>query len=346
MSSLIIADVSEFQGQINWPGYGSDIAIVRICYGDLHVDRQADRNIEGARSRCRACGWYCYLVAGRDPVAQANTFSKVLLAHGSLKPNEFIVVDDEESSGADEVNRIDAFLERCDASLNSKSDWWYSGLNFEIAHNLSVAKGHRWIAAYGVSEPLTNHDLWQFTSTGTIAGINGNVDLSIYHGSVDDFISLIGGVTKGTNNIMSGGMVQAAPFDTNRLDLVVIGSDGIVYRSYNPGGAGQIDNQTNYIGVNIENTPPGGWTEVYWCWSSGPEQWRMNIFATPGNESLYLAVIDIAGNLVQGWTKLPITVRKPSGEIGPPGPKYDDTQIKADIASIKNIIWNVKVALG
>ena len=37
-----------------------------------------------------------------------------------------------------------------------------------------------WVAHYGVSEPRINYpyEMWQYTSSGKIAGIDGNVDLN------------------------------------------------------------------------------------------------------------------------------------------------------------------------
>lgn len=198
MADLIIPDVSEFQGDIDWANFGSDAAIVRINYGNTKVDGKADRNIEGARSRCRVRGWYTYLTQGEDPVAQAYVLVRVLQVHGGLKANEFIVCDDEEGSG-DQSGRSTAFLNEVDSKLNAPDsvDWWYSGLNFSIAHNMNASKGHRWIAAYGVPEPIASHSLWQYTSSGSIAGVVGAVDLSIWHGDIDSLIRFLGGTTGG-----------------------------------------------------------------------------------------------------------------------------------------------------
>ena len=196
MSDLLIPDVSEFQGVIDWPNFGAEAVIVRINYGNVKVDAQADRNIDGARSKCKVRGWYTYLTAGEDPVAQADVMVRVIKAHGGLQPNEFIVCDDEEGTG-DQSSRVNSFLNEVDSQLKATDteDFWYSGLNFSVAHNLDAAKGHRSIAAYGQSEPTASHDLWQFTDAGSVAGVNGNVDMSVFHGSIDQLIALIGGTS-------------------------------------------------------------------------------------------------------------------------------------------------------
>jgi GH25 family lysozyme M1 (1,4-beta-N-acetylmuramidase) len=196
MADLSIPDISQFQNDIDWPNFGASAVIVRINYGNVQVDAKADRNIDGARSKCQIRGWYTYLTAGEDPVAQANVMVRVLQAHGGLQPNEFIVCDDEEGTG-DQSSRVTAFLNEVDKQLNAtdSKDWWYSGLNFSTIHNLYSAIGHRWIAAYGQGEPTVSHDLWQYTDAGTIAGVSGPVDMSIWHGDINSLIQFIGGAT-------------------------------------------------------------------------------------------------------------------------------------------------------
>jgi GH25 family lysozyme M1 (1,4-beta-N-acetylmuramidase) len=221
--TLRIPDVSEFQSLIDWRAliaylratYGGAAAIVRLCYGDLHVDLYADRNIDGARGAgADVLAWYLYLVAGRAPELQAATLARVLLAHGGLRSNEFVVVDDEESTGGDESGRVNAALAELDRQLKTADpggqDWWYSGLNFALVHNLPAARGHRFVAAYQGTEPTAiAHDLWQSTDAASFPGIGGPVDSSLYHGSIEDLRRLVGapgGDTLDLNNFVDRGV--------------------------------------------------------------------------------------------------------------------------------------------
>ena len=170
--------------------------IARINYGLVKVDNYADANVDGLRGAgADALGWYTYLIAGQDPAQQADILVRVIRAHGGLRQNEFVVCDVEEGSG-DQSSRVNAYLDEVDSGLQMPSpegqEWWYSGLNFAINHNLAAARGHRWIAAYGQSEPAFAHDLWQFTNAYQFSGIAGPSDASVYHGSGQDFLALIG----------------------------------------------------------------------------------------------------------------------------------------------------------
>jgi GH25 family lysozyme M1 (1,4-beta-N-acetylmuramidase) len=202
-AAIRLPDISEFQGFVAHQAlvdgcraeYGAAIVIARVCYGAGHVDDQADRNIDGLRAAgVDALGLYAYLVAGQDPVVQADTFCRVIQAHGGLRRNEFIVCDDEEGSG-DQSGRVDAFLERANAVLQASAsqDMWYSGLYFALAHHLEAARGHRWIASYGTAEPIAvSHDLWQYADAASFPGVSGPCDASVFHGSLADFLAIIG----------------------------------------------------------------------------------------------------------------------------------------------------------
>lgn len=196
--------MSEFQGLIDHGAlidslhrdFGFACVIARLDYGNVKVDAYADRNIDGLRAAgADALGWYTYLIQGQDPVQQADVLVRVLQAHGGLRRNEFVVCDLEEGSG-DQSGRLDAYLQEVNVGLQvpdpAGEDWWYSGLYFSIAHNLAAAQGHRWIAAYGQPEPLASHDLWQFTDAHQFQGIQGPSDASIFHGTPQDFLTLIG----------------------------------------------------------------------------------------------------------------------------------------------------------
>lgn len=354
MPNINIPDISEFQGNVDWNNLDADIAIVRLCYGDLAVDKHADVNIEGARKRCVARGWYCYLVAGRDPVAQANTFIRILLAHGGLKPNEFVVVDDEESNGANEVARTNAFLQRCDAALGETDaqDWWYSGLNFSIAHNMQAAKGHRWIAAYSSREPTASHDLWQFTSSATLRGITGKVDMSVYHGTVNDFIKLIGGTSTQTlmDSSSTGGtmVILRSPWPTNpgRLDIVAVDGNGHCVHTWSDGGAGGLDNIQKWEdwGLLPNNEPivPGTLSATWDNLS------RICVVAADKFGNAYFKVIRGSdGGYDQDWSQINAWVSVPGvGQPGPAGPSYDDTDVRNRLSILEAIRDKLKAAIS
>lgn len=114
--------------------------------------------------------------------------------------------------------------------------------------------------------------------------------------------SVVGGV------ISMGGKLNPAPWLPSRLDLVVLGRDRKGYRSWNGGGAGQLDGNANYAAIDHEHTPDGGWLTIDWCWD---DLNRMVIYAEDMHGHAYVCVVRADGGYDQGWTMLPVEVALP-----------------------------------
>jgi hypothetical protein len=173
--NLILADVSEFQGSINWAAYGSaNPAVVVRAHNSSRADNYWSANLAGARAHCQWRMFYQYLSAGADPVAAAHAFQATT---GPLLPGEVACLDLEEGTG-DQRGRRQAWID----ALKDPVEWTYSGLYFARTH-LSGVKVE-WLAAYGQSEPTDAHSLWQFSSAVRFAGISGPCDGSVFNGTL------------------------------------------------------------------------------------------------------------------------------------------------------------------
>jgi len=172
-------------------------AIIRACYGADHPD-VVFAKLRAAASDFAFLGIYCYLVAGQDPVSQAQAFLKIT---GKLAPHEVPILDLEEGDG-DQASRADQWATLVDGATGRKS-WLYSGLDFAESHGLApVFDGprHTWVAAYRPGEPSLGHTLWQ--STNGTEGVNvtnwpgcGRCDTNVYHGSLTQLAALTPGGT-------------------------------------------------------------------------------------------------------------------------------------------------------
>lgn len=192
MSSLILADVSEYQ-TVDWNAYvhaGHPAAIIR-AYNGNRADRKWTSNRASAHGAgLQLMGVYAYVVAGVDVAAQANAYADLV---GPLKPNEFPICDIEEGSG-DQSARA-ATWRRTVAARLARTPWLYSGASFYAEHNLSAAgygSGQTWIAAYNPNPPASPaHSLWQFSDTyGPMAGISAKHDASSFNGTVQQLAAL------------------------------------------------------------------------------------------------------------------------------------------------------------
>jgi len=188
VSDLIIPDVSEFQGTVDWRRLvagGYPAAIVRAHNG-ARADAQWPRNRDQAHAAgIQALGLYQYVVADRDAAVQAGEFCDLV---GSLRPGEWPVCDLEVGAG-DQAARARAWYTTVAARLqHAEAVELYSGLAFYEAHGLAAAGYPRvWLAAYGPIEPGLPHELWQYTDARTVPGI-GLCDASVFHGTLADLL--------------------------------------------------------------------------------------------------------------------------------------------------------------
>ena len=205
-------DVSRFQGTIDWSlvaGSGIDFAFVQASRGsgfDCAVKPDqcgADPYFLANRTNAVAAGLRIgpyhrafatggTLAAARaDAVAEADVF---LASVGSLQSGNLVPVLDVETpfTGLDAnrlrtwirvwVKRVAKRLGRKPMIYTNASSWSATGNTTEFAK----AKYPLWVAEWGVSKPsvpATNWagrgwSVWQYTSSGTAAGISGRVDMN------------------------------------------------------------------------------------------------------------------------------------------------------------------------
>lgn len=123
------------------------------------------------------CGHYHFMHPGgsAEAFAEADTF--VAHVRGALGPADFLVVDAEtKGEGNAEVA---AFIDRVHAHLPGRPGLEYSYQAFFTDDNIQLHRGwQRWVAAYGSTPPGLSWEAWQYTQTGQVPGIGGDVDLS------------------------------------------------------------------------------------------------------------------------------------------------------------------------
>ena len=201
-------DVSYSQGKIDWNKVKSsgkiEFAIIRAGYGkELNqIDNQFERNY----SECKRLGipigvyWYSYATT----VAEAEQEAKVCLQIIKGKQFEFPVAFDIEEK--DSLQNADALCKAfCDAV---EAAGYYAAIyTFKSAleSNFSAAVKNRYdifLSHIGVQQTdyAGDYGLWQYSWTGCIPGISGDVDLDYAYKDYPTMIQKAGlnGFTKTT----------------------------------------------------------------------------------------------------------------------------------------------------
>lgn len=183
-----IADISQYQGNINWSKASKDLkyAIIRVQHGSkgdkgYMVDSARNTNANGAYKYGVPFGQYMFaqFTSVKDAQQEAKDFYKRSNAH-----TKFFVLDEEQrmsSATSSEQTYVNAWLKTM-RGLTNKPLILYSGEYYATAHKLDFSKfDGAWIAKYSTTKPSVpgvSVDLWQYTSKGSVSGISGNVDLN------------------------------------------------------------------------------------------------------------------------------------------------------------------------
>lgn len=189
-------DVSAYQGTVDWAqvaSAGISFAFIKATEGTTLVDPQFSVNYSDAQAAGILRGSYHFAQPGMDTAtAEADFYVEtVQLAGGfsGLPP----VLDLETSGGLDHAALLTWVNQWMDQArkLTNMQPMLYTNPNFASTYlDPSLGDIPLWVASYGVSQPTdasgwTVWTFWQYSDTGTVAGVNGYVDLDVYLGTVN-----------------------------------------------------------------------------------------------------------------------------------------------------------------
>lgn len=181
--ALKVIDVSYHNGTIDWAkvkSSGVDGAIIRCGYGNnltAQDDKQWKRNADECTRLGIPFGTYIYSYAKTDAQARSEAEHVLRLVKG-YKLSYPVYYDLEEAgtqSGA--VNRMKIFAEIIEnagywVGVYCNKSWWDNTLK-------SLGDRYtKWIARYNSTLGMSGVDMWQYTSSGSVSGISGRVDMN------------------------------------------------------------------------------------------------------------------------------------------------------------------------
>jgi LysM repeat protein/GH25 family lysozyme M1 (1,4-beta-N-acetylmuramidase) len=202
MSQIKVADISRWQGTINWDLFRTAIEGVVIkaggADGGLYTDGMLARNRNEARRVGLPVWFYWYKGGGGSARQQAEYFVNCI---GGLQANEALVLDDE-NEGKVNPGFIAEFADRV-KELTGLTIIVYSNLSRFQGVNLAVMRDRNigaWVAKYGQNTGTVEGAgsapggidasiiMWQYTSTARVAGVTANtVDMNVFYGDVAAF---------------------------------------------------------------------------------------------------------------------------------------------------------------
>lgn len=194
MKILKVIDVSEWQKDIDWAKVKSqcDGAILRIGYGS-DAASQDDKywTINVAQCELHGIPWGAYLYSYAENVTMAESeIAHALRCLKGKKPQFPVYYDIETASSAYIADKIYPIWEQRIRQAGFIPGLYTYQYLFNAYHMEKINCTTLWCAAYGNNDPIPedwekpkigkNYDSWQFTSTGSMDGIKGHVDISSF----------------------------------------------------------------------------------------------------------------------------------------------------------------------
>ena len=181
----VIIDVSEFQGDIDWSivnASGLALAIVRVQYGANRADLKYQQNLSALGNIGANYAVYSYMNASDAASAEREAealYTRTQQASNGKQPR-FYMIDVEETTGNDMRGIVEAYMNKLNSlGVPDNKIVLYIANHLYSSFNLNVGRaGSIMIPAYRSTPPDHAYDLWQYTSSGSVSGINGNVDMS------------------------------------------------------------------------------------------------------------------------------------------------------------------------
>lgn len=196
-NSRVGIDVSKWNGEIDWDkvrNAGVEFAIIRAGYrgsvtGSLVEDPYFAANMKGAAASGMPVGVYFFTQAVNEveAVEEASAVLQLIKEYNLDYP---IFIDTEGAGGGGRADGLDAdtrtlvceafcrTIENAgyDAGVYASRNWYNNNLFTEKLDNDYCI----WLAEYR-SVPLYQgyYQMWQYTSSGKVDGISGNVDMNI-----------------------------------------------------------------------------------------------------------------------------------------------------------------------
>ena len=202
-------DVSSNQDNINFSqvkASGIEIVYIKATEGITYTNPTLKIFYNNAKAAKLKVGFYHFL-RDNDPFLEAEHF---LSATNGLIPDCLYAIDVEIALDQT-VNKVSSNVRLFANYLiaRGKPVCIYSGLYF-YRNNLdnSVKNTPLWVASYSNSKPDIASIGWQYSETGSVSGINGNIDLDTFDNGVLINKQIVREVKKVKNLVVAGNCVD------------------------------------------------------------------------------------------------------------------------------------------
>ena len=228
-------DVSKYQGAINWSAVAADgysFAFIKVGSAKSGLDPYFAANMVGANAAGLKTGVYLYSYATTVEAAMAEA-QFTLAAIAPFTVNMPVVFDLEDAVHKSMTPEQLAALTVVFCTIIQSAGYYpmvYSSKKW-LTQRIGPVPFDVWAAQYADACEYPNPAFWQFTSSGTVNGIQGRVDLNFQFKDYSNIIIPYGFTTRGgktyfyNNYRMQYGWVD---YESNRYFM---NADGTLYNN-------------------------------------------------------------------------------------------------------------------
>jgi lysozyme len=201
MSYLQAVDCSHFQGEPNWrevASAGIDVAICKATQGVSFIDQSFAYNWQRIKAAGMVRGCYHFLEPTLDGQSQASHFLEV----ARPGPGDLCALDVEQFAGSAATMgiRVSSWLRVVEAATGRPPVVYCSPGTWDGNVAGDFSRYPLWVAHYTTARAphlprgWTAWAFWQYSSNGSVPGIQGRVDLDRFNGTKADLLRLCGGI--------------------------------------------------------------------------------------------------------------------------------------------------------
>ena len=332
-------DVASYQhsgGPINWSqvaGSGYSFTYIKATEGTYYGNPYYSSDFAASRAAGMKAGAYEFAIPnGASGASEADyllnainygTDGRTLPPMVDLEWDPYNAGDDCYGlSAASMISWIASFVNETRARVGkypviyTAQSWWDECTGNTADFSLDPL----FIASYGTSQPAiptgwNSWSIWQYTSTGSVPGISGSVDLDYFNGDVAALQSFVSGQPVTTYHPAPHPHYWVAVNGDGRLEAFLRGGDGQFWHAFET----QSGNNASW----------SGWYPMGGYWAGEPSvaldsQGRLELFARGGDGQLWHAYETQADNsaswsgfypLGGSWPRDPVAAKLPSGAL-------------------------------
>lgn len=254
-------DVSEWQGEINWEqvkASGVEFVILRCGWG-MDETSQDDKYWARNVSECERLGipygvyLYSYATNTERALSEARHVLRLVSGHTPTYPIYFDM-EDNSTIGCDLGAIAETFCSTIKnagyaVGVYANLNWWNNYLT-----DARFSQWHKWVAQYNSEcNYAGSYAMWQYSSSGSVPGISGPVDMNYLIGYPADHgvqstvnvpdevkdsvtyaahVSELGWMSEVSNGMVSGTVGQARQMEAFKININNLSGVSVEYQAY------------------------------------------------------------------------------------------------------------------